>query len=110
MEFKLMMKEKNGSGLSRWISKTADSGIKEIASFATGLEADLPAVQNAFNLKWSNGPVEGNVNKLKFIKRQMYGRAGFDLLKKKIDIGLRLTTKSGEEPTCSIISIPLLSL
>ena len=86
-EFKSMMKEKKGSDLSRWISKTVDSGIKEIASFATGLEADLPAVQNAFNLQWSNGPVEGNVNKLKFIKRQMYGRAGFDLLKKRLVLG-----------------------
>ncbi|WP_175634835.1 transposase, partial [Pedobacter ghigonis] len=45
---------------------------------------DLHSIENAINLHWSNGPVEGNVNKLKTIKRQMYGRASFDLLRKRL--------------------------
>ncbi|MBV9851438.1 MAG: transposase [Armatimonadetes bacterium] len=49
-----------------------------------GLRADLEAVRAAFTLEWSNGPTEGNVNRLKFIKRQGYGRAGFELLKRRV--------------------------
>ena len=52
--------------------------------FANGLSMDLKAVKNGINLPWSNGAVEGHVNRIKSIKRQMYGRAGFDLLRKKI--------------------------
>ena len=50
---------------------------------ARGLQ-DLDAVRNALLLPWSNGQVEGQINRLKLIKRQMYGRAGFDLLRKRV--------------------------
>jgi transposase len=49
--------------------------------FAQSLRADLPAVRAAFKLPWSNGQTEGHVNRLKFLKRQMYGRAGIELLR-----------------------------
>ena len=49
-----------------------------------GIRSDYAAVQAAFSLEWSNGPVEGHVNRLKFIKRQGYGRASFDLLKRRV--------------------------
>ena len=52
--------------------------------FANGLSMDLKAVKNGINLPWSNGAVEGHVNRIKSIKGQMNGRAGFDLLRKKI--------------------------
>ena len=55
-----------------------------ITRFATGLTADLAAVTAGLSLPFSSGPVEGNVNRIKMIKRQMYGRAGFDLLRKRI--------------------------
>lgn len=75
--FRKIMAEKSGdTKLREWIEKSSTSGLKEIASFAKGLLADCPAVENALTLPWSNGPVEGNVNRLKMIKRQMYGRAG----------------------------------
>jgi len=48
-----------------------------------GLLSDFLTVKNAFNLPWSNGQGEGQINKLKTIKRRMYGRAGFNLLRKK---------------------------
>lgn len=48
------------------------------------MKPDFKAIQNAFNLLWSNGPMKGNVNKIKTLKRQMYGRAGFDLLKRRL--------------------------
>jgi transposase len=54
-----------------------------ITSFATGLISDLAAVTAGLTLPHSSGPVEGNVNRIKMLKRQMYGRAGFDLLRKR---------------------------
>lgn len=53
-------------------------------SFAAGLQRDRTAVRNGLTLRFSSGPVAGNVNRIKMIKRQMYGRAKFDLLRKRI--------------------------
>ncbi|EDP94122.1 transposase [Kordia algicida OT-1] len=61
-----------------------NSGIKEVISFAKGVIADYDAIKNAVNLPWNNGPVEGSVNKLKTLKRQMYGRASSELLKRRL--------------------------
>ncbi len=83
--FKRMLK--NGCGnIRRWIeyvrgSKMALAGLK---NFANGLLRDIKAVENAIHLPWSNGTVEGHVNRIKSIKRQMYGRASFELLKRKV--------------------------
>ena len=83
--FRTIMKDKTGNReLKQWIELSKQSGINEMASFAKGLLSDYDAIENALTLKWSNGPVEGNVNRLKTIKRQMYGRAGFELLKKRL--------------------------
>ena len=60
------------------------SGQSCFASFAPGLRADRAAVEAAFSLAWSNRPTEGNVNPLKLIKRQGYGRASFGLLKARV--------------------------
>ena len=56
----------------------------EMRRFAAGLKPDLTAVKAALSLPWSNGQTEGQVNRLKRIKRQMYGRASFDLLRHRI--------------------------
>ena len=53
-------------------------------NFAQGLEKDLKAIEAALTYEWSNGPVEGHNNRLKMIKRQMYGRAKFDLLRQRV--------------------------
>ena len=55
-----------------------------ISSFARGLEQDLDAVTNGLTMNWSSGPVEGRVNHIKMIKRQMFGRAGLPLLRKRV--------------------------
>jgi len=83
--FKRMLK--NGCGnIRRWIeyvrgSKMALAGLR---NFANGLLRDIKAVENAIRLPWSNGTVEGHVNRIKSIKRQMYGRASFELLRRKV--------------------------
>ncbi len=84
-EFRSMMLEQRDSGgLGNWIDSANGSGINEIAGFANGLLQDYLAVKNAFDLRWSNGPVEGNVNRLKTIKRQMYGRGSLELLERRL--------------------------
>ena len=82
--FRFLMKTKAGNQLNEWITQAIHSGLKEIGGFAQSMKPDFQAIQNAFNLPWSNGPVEGNVNKIKTLKRQMYGRAGFELLKRRL--------------------------
>lgn len=59
-------------------------GISELAGLARGLRQDEAAVKAALSSEWSNGQVEGQVNRLKFLKRSMYGSAGFDLLKARV--------------------------
>lgn len=83
-EFFIMIQTQNSNTFETWLQKAKDSRIKEMKSFAKGIQSDFKAVKNAIDLPWSNGIVEGKVNKLKYIKRQMYGRASFDLLRKKI--------------------------
>lgn len=64
-----------------WLNAAKSAQAAALQRFAVGLEADLKAVRAALQLKWSNGPVEGKINRLKTLKRQMYGRANLDLLK-----------------------------
>lgn len=82
--FKSMLKKKDGSLLQPWIEDAISSNVKEIKGFAKGLLSDIEAIENGVRLPWSNGPVEGLVNKLKITKRQMYGRASFELLRKRL--------------------------
>lgn len=83
-QFVAMMKERNAQLLAAWLQACLTSGVSDLASFAEGLEKEKPALQAAFTLSYSNGPVEGTINKLKYIKRSMYGRGGFSLLRQKV--------------------------
>ena len=83
-EFRIMMDKKRGDLLPTWIDRAMGAETKEIAGFARSMTSDLDAVRNALTMDWSNGQVEGQVNKLKTIKRQMYGRASFELLRKRL--------------------------
>ncbi len=83
--FKKMLKTGEGQ-IQEWIKSIEESKDKlpGLKTFARGLKRDIKAVQNAIQLKWSNGPVEGHVNRIKSIKRQMYGKACFELLRRKV--------------------------
>lgn len=70
--------------LTLWLKTYAQSPLRELRSFAYGIQMDLKAVQNAIAMDTSNGIVEGYVNKLKAVKRTMYGRASLGLLKRKM--------------------------
>ncbi|GHO64567.1 transposase [Ktedonobacter sp. SOSP1-52] len=79
-----LLHEQTDRGLTPWFKEVQNSGIEELISFAKGLQRDEAAVRAGLSLKWSQGSVEGNVNRLKFIKRSMYGRANFDLLRTRV--------------------------
>jgi transposase len=79
-----LLHEPTDRGLTPWFKGVQNSGIEELISFAKGLQRDEAAVRAGLSLKWSQGPVEGNVNRLKLIKRSMYGRANVDLLRTRV--------------------------
>jgi transposase len=83
-EFAAMVRKQMRTTLSEWLSKAEGSGCAELRNFAAGLRQDEAAVAAALTTPWSNGPVEGQVNRLKTLKRQMYGRAGFQLLRARV--------------------------
>lgn len=70
--------------LEDWLAAVEAGDQPHLHSFAAGIRADQQAVTNGLTLPHSSGKVEGNVNKIKMLKRQMYGRAGFDLLRKRV--------------------------
>jgi transposase len=82
--FVTLLKERNAQPLSTWLWDCQTSGISDLVTFAQGLEKEGSALYAAFTLPYSNGPVEGKINKLKYIKRSMYGRSGFPLLRQKV--------------------------
>ena len=86
-EFRRMVRDRDGAVFEKWLEHVGQSGVSELRSFAKGLEVDLPAVRAALTCEWSSGQVEGHVNRLKVIKRQMYGRAKFDLLRARVLYG-----------------------
>jgi transposase len=70
--------------LDAWIATASAGDQPDLRSFITGLKRDYQAVLNGLTLPYSSGKVEGNVNRIKMLKRQMYGRARFDLLRKRV--------------------------
>lgn len=84
IEFFALVRESRADALESWLCSADASGITELQGFSSGLRRDLDAVVCGISLSWSNGVVEGNVNRLKFIKRRGYGRANFDLLRRRV--------------------------
>jgi transposase len=83
-QFAAMIRGALNLSLVDWLSNAESSDCPEIKGFARTLRQDDEAVQAAIAEPWSNGPVEGQVNRLKMIKRQMYGRASFELLRARV--------------------------
>jgi transposase len=82
--FAALMTERRGRDLEQWMTAAHASGEPGLRSFVTGLRADQDAVTAGLTLPWSSGSVEGHINRIKMLKRQMYGRAGPDLLRRRI--------------------------
>jgi transposase len=83
-EFVTLLKERQVAALDGWLKRAKESRVAELGSFVNGIRRDYAAVRAACSLPWSNGTTEGQVNRLKFLKRQMFGRAHLDLLRVKV--------------------------
>ncbi|MGY4103955.1 ISL3 family transposase [Nocardia sp. R16R-3T] len=86
-EFAQLMTERRGTDIDAWIKQVREAGLVELEPFLTGLDQDHDAVVAGLTLPFSSGPTEGVNTKTKLIKRQMYGRAGFSLLRHRILLG-----------------------
>jgi transposase len=81
---RLLRKHEGQVRLEQWKAAVRASGIAELITFVDGLADDAKAVINGCSMTWSNGMVEGFVNKVKGIKRSSYGQAGFPLLQRRV--------------------------
>jgi transposase len=82
--FAAALRERRGKTWDDWLRRAEESRVPVVRAFARGLRQDEAAVRAAFIFSWSNGPVEGHVNRLKLVKRAGYGRAGFELLRARL--------------------------
>ena len=79
-----LIRKRSSATLAEWLARGETSPDPDLRGFADGIRRDEACVKAAVTGRWSNGPVEGHVNRLKTIKRQMYGRAGFVLLRARV--------------------------
>ena len=84
VQFTEMLRKRQVEQLRPWLDAAQASDLRELKSLAEGMERDEAAIEAALRLPYSSGPVEGNINRLKLIKRSSYGRAGFDLLRLRV--------------------------
>jgi transposase len=83
-DFLKMVRQRQPEKLTGWLEQVKEAKVASLESFGRGIQQDISAVKAALMYEWSNGQTEGQVNRLKMIKRQMYGRANFDLLRKRV--------------------------
>jgi transposase len=81
--FVKLMKERDFEAFDLWLTKGARCGLPDLETFTQGLQNDYEAVKSSLIFPYSNGPVEGQINRLKFVKRSMYGRGSFELLRSR---------------------------
>lgn len=84
IRFRGILRNGESSKLEIWIDDAVSFGLAPMVRFARVLHRDIDAVRNAIELPWSNGQAEGQINRLKTIKRAMYGRAGTELLRARM--------------------------
>jgi transposase len=88
-DFAQLVRQRQPDGLDPWLQRATTSPLEALRRFATGLQDDYAAVKAGVTLPWSNGPVEGHINHLKMLKRQMFGRAHLDLLSRRFVLAPR---------------------
>ena len=82
--FSEVFHSKQSEALQKWMADARQTGLPEIGRFCDGLRRDAVAVTAAVTLPWGNGQVEGQIHRLKLVKRRMYGRAKFNLLRRRV--------------------------
>jgi transposase len=84
LEFFRIVRKRLDVDLDGWLLAVSESKVPELIGFASGIAQDKAAVMAALTVAWNNGQAEGQVNRLKFLKRRGYGRANFDLLRQRV--------------------------
>ena len=84
MRFRGILRSGEINKLEKWLDEAYRCGLQAIQRFVRTLSHDFEATRNAAMEPWSNGPVEGQINRLKMLKRAMYGRAGSELLRARL--------------------------
>jgi transposase len=79
-DFASLVRQRQPTQLDSWLARASTSALAPFRRFAKGLREDYAAVKAGITLPWSQGPIEGHINRLKMLKRQMFGRARVDLL------------------------------
>lgn len=87
--------------LEQWTADAEVSRLPELRGFGSGLRKDWDAVMAGLTLRWNSGPVTGHVNRIKMLKRQMFGRAKLDLLRKRV----LLSTCGSTGPACTKLTL-----
>ncbi|MFD3613590.1 transposase [Streptomyces atroolivaceus] len=82
--FARMLTERQGERLPRWLDAVRQDDLPSLHSLAAGIDRDRDAVIAGLTLPWSSGLVKGHVNRIKMLKREMFGRAGFNLLRTRV--------------------------
>lgn len=90
-QFAELVRQRQFKQLDRWLEQANHSLVKQFQNFAKSLQEDYEAVKTGVTLAVSNGQVEGQINRLKMLKRQMYGRANLDLLSKRFILTVKAT-------------------
>ena len=84
LSFSTILRVGKVATLRRWMTRARGTGIEPLQRFVRKLQQDQRAVEGAVRERWSNGPVEGHINRLKMLRRQMYGRAGVAFLRARV--------------------------
>src|SRR5205814_7269022 len=97
-DFAQLVRQRQPEHLDPWLQRAATSTLEALRRFATGLWDDYQAVKAGVTLPWSNGPVEGHINRLKMLKRQMFGRARLALLSHRLVLAPRESPSQAAGP------------
>ena len=93
-----LIRQRQGAQLDPWLQRAAQRTLGVFRRFAQGLRDDYAAVKAGMTLPWSTGPVEGHINRLKMLKRQMFGRARLDLLSRRFLLAPRRAQRPEPRP------------
>src|SRR5438445_9683376 len=93
-----LVRQRQPAQLDPWLDRAAASALEAVQRFAKGLRDDYAAVKAGVTLPWSSGPVEGHINRLKMLKRQMFGRARLDLLSRRLVLAPRAGPTQAARP------------
>jgi transposase len=106
-DFTTLVRQRQPAHLDTWLERTGTSTLEALQRFAHGLREDYEAVKAGVTLPWSSGPVEGHINRLKMLKRQMFGRAHLDLLSRRFLLAPRPESRQKQQAPARVALLAL---